>query len=96
MRHECTKELRERYTNYASATRVRNFDLDNDTSESIFSRLYINYVANEKLEGQEQFHSNNYLLEMPRSHAKLHLKSTPQKLNFVMVKSYIKKLRTRL
>ena len=41
-------------------------------------------MANERLQGQEQFHSKNYLLEMPRSHAKMHLKTAPQKLNFVM------------
>ena len=36
------------------------------------------YTANEKLQGQEQFHSRNYLFEMSRSHAKMHLKSAPQ------------------
>ena len=33
-RHEC-------YTNDTSATRVKNFDLDNDTSGNIFSYPYI-------------------------------------------------------
>ena len=47
-------------------------------------------MANERLEGEEQFHSKNYLLEMPRSHAKMYLKSAPQKLNFVMVKAISK------
>ena len=42
-------------------------------------------MANERLQEEEQFHSKNYLLEMLRSHAKMHLKSAPQKLNFVMV-----------
>ena len=27
-------------------------------------------MANERLQGEEQYHSKNYLLEMPRSHAK--------------------------
>ena len=44
-------------------------------------------MANERLQEEEQFHSKNYLLEMPRSHAKMHLKSAPQKLNFVMAKA---------
>ena len=47
-------------------------------------------MASERLQGKEQFHSKNYLLEMPRSHAKMHLKSAPQKLNFVMAKAISK------
>ena len=43
-------------------------------------------MANEKLQGQEQFHSKNYLLEIPRSHDKNRLKSVPQKLNFAIAK----------
>ena len=35
----------------------------------------------------EQFLSKNYFLEMPSSHAKMLLKSEPQKLNFVMTKA---------
>ena len=35
-------------------------------------------------------HSKNNLLEMPRSYAKNHLKSAPQKLNFVMKKAISK------
>ena len=34
--------------------------------------------------GKEQFHSKNYLLEMPCFCAKMRLKSAPHKLNFVM------------
>ena len=68
-------------------TRVKNVDFDNDTREDIFSHPYINYMANERLEGEEQFHSKNFLSEMSCSHAKMHLKSTPQKLNFVMAKA---------
>ena len=39
---------------------------------------------------KEQFHSKNYLLEIPRSHAKIRLKSASQKLNFVMAKAISK------
>ena len=60
-----------------SATRVKNFDFDNDTSENIFSYPYIIYMANERLEGEKQIHSKSCLLEMPCSHAKMRLKSAP-------------------
>ena len=78
-RHECDR-------NDKSATRVKNFDFDNDTSENMFSHPYISYMTNERLQGEEQFHSKNYFSEMPRSYAEKHLKSAPQKLNFVMEK----------
>ena len=83
VQHEC-------YTKDKSATQVKNFDFDNDTSENIFSHPCITYMANKKLQRQEQFHSKNYLLEMLRFHAKMHLKKAPQKLSFVMAKSYIR------
>ena len=86
MRHDC-------YTNDTSVTQVKNFDSDNDTSENIFSHPYISYIANGKW--KEQFDYKNYFLEMPRFHAKMRLKSAPQKLNLVMAKD-IKKLYTRL
>ena len=64
VRHEC-------YTNDTSAIRVKNFVFDNETNEeNIFSHPYISYVANERLQGEEQFHSKNYLLEMHGFHAK--------------------------
>ena len=44
-------------------------------------------MAKEILQGEQQFHSKNYLLEMPRLHAKMRLKSAPQKLNFLMEKA---------
>ena len=69
---------------------MRNFDFDNDTSENIFSHPDISYMKNERLQGEEQFRSKNYLLEMPCSHAKMHLKSAPKKLNFVMAKAMSK------
>ena len=74
-------------TNDTSATRVENFDFNNGTSENIFSHPYISYMTNERLQREEQFHSKNYLLGMPRSHVKVSLKSAPQKLNFLMAKA---------
>ena len=47
-------------------------------------------MENEKLQEEEEFHTENYLLEMPRSHAKMHLKSAPQKLHFVMANAISK------
>ena len=44
-------------------------------------------MASERLQGEEQFNSKNYLLEMPLFHAKMCLKSAPQKLNFLMAKA---------
>ena len=95
VQHECDKSAipttRVRYECYRSnksATRVRNFDFDNDASENIFSHPCINYMTNERLQGEQQFHSKNYLSEIPRSHAKMHLKSVTKKLNFVMSKIY--------
>ena len=47
-------------------------------------------MASERLQGEEQFHSKNYLLEMSPFHAKIHLKSAPQKLNILMEKAISK------
>ena len=55
-----------------------------------FSNPYISYIANERLQGEEQFHSKNHFLETPFSHVKMCLKSAPQKLNFVMSKAISK------
>ena len=57
-----TRVQQECYTNDTRATRVKNFDFDNDTSENIFSHPYISYRANEILQEEEQLHSKNYLL----------------------------------
>ena len=43
----------------------------------IFSHPYIYYLASERLQGEEQFHTKTYFLEMFRFHAKMHLKSAP-------------------
>ena len=74
-------------------TRVKNFDFYNDTSDYIFSHPYISYMAKKRLQvqGEEKFHPKNYLLKMPHSHAKMRLKSAPQKLNFVMAKPISKR-----
>ena len=50
-------------------------------------------MASERRQGEEQFHSKNYLLEMPRFHAKMRLKSAPQKLNILMAKAISKRCR---
>ena len=41
-------------------------------------------MASERLQGEKQFHSKKYLLEMSCSHAKICLKSALEKLNFLM------------
>ena len=41
-RHECD-------TNDTSATQMKNFDFDNNTSKNIFSHPYIYYMASERL-----------------------------------------------
>ena len=69
---------------------MKNFGFDNDTGKNIFSHLYIYYMASERLQGEEQFHTKNYLLEMSCFHAKMRLKSAPQKLNFLMAKTMSK------
>ena len=48
-------------------------------------------MASERLQGGQKFHSRNNLLEMPRFHAKMCLKSAPQKLNFLMAKAISKR-----
>ena len=47
-------------------------------------------MASERLQRKEQFHTKKYLLEMSRFHAKIRLKSAPQKLNFLMAKAISK------
>ena len=73
-RHECdtsaTQVRHECYTNNVSATRVKIFDFDNGTGKNIFSHLYIYYMASERLQGEEQFHTKNTfwkcLVSMPK------------------------------
>ena len=85
-----TQVRQECYTNNTNTTRVKNFDFDNGTGKNIFSHLYIYNMAGERLQGEKQFHTKNYLLEMSRFHAKMRLKSAPQKLNFLMAKAISK------
>ena len=47
-------------------------------------------MASEGLQGEEQFHSKNYLLKMSCFHAEMRLKSAPQKLDFLMTKAISK------
>ena len=75
MRHKCDTSD----TSETSATRVQH---KCDTSASRAKR-----VANERLQGEKQFHFQNYLLEMSYLHTKIRLKSAPQKLDFLMTKA---------
>ena len=45
---------------------VKIFDIDNGMSENVFSHTYISYLTNRRLQEVEQFHSKNYLSEMPK------------------------------
>ena len=94
VQHKCdtsatltTRVQQEPYTNNPSATQVKNFDFDNDMILNIFARPYMYYMASERLQGEEQFHSKNYFLQMSLFHAKMRLKSAPQKINFLMEKA---------
>ena len=69
---------------------MKNFGFVSETSENIYSHPYISYMANERLQGEQQFHSKNYLLEMRRSHAKILLKSASEELNYVIAKAISK------
>ena len=89
MRHKCD-------TSATRKTRVEKIDFDNGTGKNTFSQPYIYYMARERLQEEEQFHTKNYLLEMSCFHAKMRLKSAPQKLIFFYGKSYIKKMYIRL
>ena len=55
------------------------------------SHPYIYYMASERLQGWEQFHTKTSLLKMSRLHAKMRLKSAPQKLNFLMTKAILQR-----
>ena len=50
-----TRVLHEQHKCDMSAT----FDFDNNTSENIFPHPYVNYMGNERLQGEEQFHTEN-------------------------------------
>ena len=75
MQHECDTssrsatqvlhKLHESYTYDTSGTRGKNFDFDNDTSKNIFLHPFMYLMASERLHGEKQFHSRNYVLEIP-------------------------------
>ena len=64
--------------------------------KNIFSHPYIYYMASERQQGEEQFHTKNYLLEISHFHAKMRLKTITTKIKPFNGKGYIKKLYTRL
>ena len=75
MQHKCNKGATQT-TNVRHERKI--FDFDSDRSKNIFLHSHIYYMACERLQGEEQFHSKNYLLEMPCFHAKMRLKCAPQ------------------
>ena len=85
-----TRVRQEGCTNNTSATREKKTNFDNYISGNIFSHPYISYMAMERLQREEQFHSKNYFLEMPCSYVKMRLKNKPRKMNIVMVKAISK------
>ena len=46
--HECDTSATQRHES------LKNFDLNNDTSENVLSYPYISYMANERLQGEEK------------------------------------------
>ena len=66
---------------------MKNFDFHNGTCKTIFSHPHIYYVASERIQGEEQFHSNTISLETIHSHSKMRLTSAPRKLKFLMAKA---------
>ena len=75
-----------RVTTATQATRIKKFDFDNDARENIFSHSSFSYMANQRLQGEDEFHSKNYLLRNASFLA-------PQKLNFVIAKAISKIMR---
>ena len=65
MRHKCVRVQRESYTNDASATRVKKFDFDNDTSKNIFSHIFANILS--IWQGKDYKERNNFILRAIRS-----------------------------
>ena len=90
MQHEwdtsTTRAVHEQHECDTSAARLKNFDFDNGTSENIFSQHFISYMANERLQGEEQFNSKNQNV----------FQKCTTKTELCNAKSYIKKLNTRL
>ena len=49
--------------------------------------LWLRARSNQRWQEEELFYSKNFVLDVPLSYAKMRLKSAPQKMNFLMVKS---------
>ena len=56
--HECDTSATQ-----TTQGQVKKIDFDNNTSENIFSQLYIRYMGSKRLKGEKQFHPKNYLLQ---------------------------------
>ena len=84
-------------TSDMSATRVKNFDFDNDTRVKTFFHTLIFTIWQVK----DYKERNNFIVgttfwKMSRFNAKMRLKSAPQKTKLFNCKSYTKILYTRL
>ena len=77
VRHECYTKDKDTSATQVLHERVKNFYFDNDMSKNIILYPYIYYMPSERLQGEKQFHSKNYFLEISRFHAKMRLKSAP-------------------
>ena len=77
------------YTNGTGAARAKNFDFDNNTS---FHTLILGIWQMKDHKKRKNFIVRTTFLEMPRSHAKMRLKSASRKLNFVMAKAISKSI----
>ena len=95
--HQCnpseTQVQQECSTKGTSATSVKNFDFDNDTSKNIFSHLYINYMAN-----KDYNERNNFILRTTLGNASFPCQNAFEKCTIKTElfngKRYIKKLYT--
>ena len=56
----------------------------------MFSHPYSYFMASERLQELEKLHFKNYRFRIPRFHAKMLLKSAPQKLQSLMAKAMSK------
>ena len=101
--HDVTNNIWSRYSNYIiDAITWPKFSNSTicmiliTTQVKTFSHPYISYMANDRLQRDKQFHSKNYLLQMPRSHPQNAFEKYTTKTELCNGKSYIKKSYTRL
>ena len=88
--HECgTSAARERYERHECNMSEKYWFSKRNEGKHVFTP-YISHMANERLQGEEQYHSKNYLLAVPHSHTK-NVQSAPQILNFVIAKAISKR-----